>query len=75
MSSRERKTSGYAPPALSLPTMTGATLNTHTPKVGEPYADLSDQYAVLVSYRCNYTGKLLIKQIDSSKQEWSGFSD
>jgi hypothetical protein len=53
--------------------MTSATLNTHTPKVGEPYADLSDQYAVLVSYRCNYTGKLLIKQIDSSKQEWSGF--
>jgi len=73
MSSRERKTNGYAPPTLSLPTMTGATLNTNTPKVGEPYADLSDQYAVLVSYRCNYTGKLLIKQIDSSKQEWSGF--
>jgi hypothetical protein len=41
--------------------MTGATLNT-TPKVGEPFVALSDQYAVLVSYRCNYTGKLLMKQ-------------
>ncbi|KAG0520864.1 hypothetical protein BDA96_08G110900 [Sorghum bicolor] len=66
MSSRERKTNGYAPPTLSLPTMTGATLNTNTPKVGEPYADLSDQYAVLVSYRCNYTeSKLFFKQATS----------
>ena len=73
MSSRERKTSGYAPPALSLPTMAGATLNNHIPRSGQPYAAVGDQYAVVVSYRCNYTGKLLIKQIDSSKQEWSGF--
>ncbi|RLN29811.1 uncharacterized protein C2845_PM05G17430 [Panicum miliaceum] len=62
MSSRERRTNSDAPPALSLPTMTGATLNT-TPKVGEPYVALSDQYAVLVSYRCNYTeSKLFFKQ-------------
>nr|CAB3465927.1 unnamed protein product [Digitaria exilis] len=54
MSSRERRTNSDAPLALSLPTMTGAALNT-TPKVGEPYVALSDQYAVLVSYRCNYT--------------------
>lgn len=66
MSSRERKTNSHAPLALSLPTMTGATLNTHTPKAGEPYADLSDQYAVLVSYRCNYTeSKLFFKQATS----------
>ncbi|PUZ67166.1 hypothetical protein GQ55_3G411200 [Panicum hallii var. hallii] len=62
MSSRERRTNSDAPPALSLPTMTGATLNT-TPKVGEPFVALSDQYAVLVSYRCNYTeSKLFFKQ-------------
>jgi hypothetical protein len=36
--------------------MSGANLNTHTPKVAEPYVALSDQYAVLVSYRCNYSG-------------------
>ncbi|KAG2629417.1 hypothetical protein PVAP13_3KG430500 [Panicum virgatum] len=62
MSSRERRTNSDAPPALSLPTMTGATLNT-TPKVADPYVALSDQYAVLVSYRCNYTeSKLFFKQ-------------
>ena len=59
MPSGERRTNSDAPPALSLPTMTGATLNT-TPKVADPYVALSDQYAVLVSYRCNYTGKLLV---------------
>nr|CAB3462103.1 unnamed protein product [Digitaria exilis] len=41
MSSRERRTNSDAPLALSLPTMTGAALNT-TPKVGEPYVALSD---------------------------------
>ncbi|KAF8669932.1 hypothetical protein HU200_051114 [Digitaria exilis] len=65
MSSRERRTNSDAPLALSLPTMTGAALNT-TPKVGEPYVALSDQYAVLVSYRCNYTeSKLFFKQATS----------
>ncbi|CAN6342910.1 unnamed protein product [Urochloa humidicola] len=62
MSARDRKNSSDAPPALSLPTMNSSTLNT-TPKVGEPYDALSVQYAVLVSYRCNYTeSKLFFKQ-------------
>ncbi|XP_022681069.1 uncharacterized protein LOC101782397 isoform X2 [Setaria italica] len=61
-SSSERRTNNDAPPALSLPMMTGSTLNT-TPKVGEPYVAVGDQYAVLVSYRCNYTeSKLFFKQ-------------
>ncbi|XP_062203865.1 uncharacterized protein LOC133906098 isoform X2 [Phragmites australis] len=66
MSSRDRRTNSDAPPALSLPTMAGAASNTHTPGVGEPYVALSDQYAVLVSYRCNYTeSKLFFKQATS----------
>jgi hypothetical protein len=56
MSTRDRRTNSDAPPVLSLLTMSGANLNTHTPKVAEPYVALSDQYAVLVSYRCNYSG-------------------
>ncbi|XP_062202209.1 uncharacterized protein LOC133904721 isoform X2 [Phragmites australis] len=66
MSSRDRRTNSDAPMALSLPTMTGATLNTHTPRVAEPYVAPSDQYAVLVSYRCNYSeSKLFFKQATS----------
>jgi hypothetical protein len=61
MSSRERKTNSDAPPALSLPTMTESTLNNHIPRVGQPYVAVGDQYAVVVSYRCNYTGKLFDK--------------
>lgn len=75
LSSRERNTNGDAPLALSLLTMTESSSNTHTLKVGEPYVALGDQYAVLVSYRCNYTGKFLIKEIDSSKQGQSKISD
>ncbi|TVU50225.1 hypothetical protein EJB05_01589 [Eragrostis curvula] len=66
MPSRDRRTNSDAPPTLSLPTMNGATSNAHTPKVTEPYIAPSDQYAVLVSYRCNYSeSKLFFKQATS----------
>lgn len=59
MSFRDRRTNNDAPLTLSLPKMNGTATNVSLAKVGETIGSLMDQYAVLVSYRCNYTGKLL----------------
>ena len=59
MSSRNRRTNSDAPPTLSLPKTNGAAINASVPRVSDPSIALTDQYAVLVSYRCNYTGELL----------------
>lgn len=65
MPSREQKVNSDLPLRLSLPIMNGTTSNT-APKVGEPYVTPTDQYAVLVSYRCNFTeSKLFFKQATS----------
>lgn len=61
MSSRDRRINSDVPLTLSLPKMSGTATNTSTPRVSELSAGLTDQYAVLISYRCNYTGELLEK--------------
>ncbi|EMS63602.1 hypothetical protein TRIUR3_08873 [Triticum urartu] len=66
MSSRDRRINSDVPLTLSLPKMSGAATNTSTPRVSELSAGLTDQYAVLISYRCNYTeSKLFFKQATS----------
>uniref|UniRef100_A0A0D9Z271 RNA-binding S4 domain-containing protein n=1 Tax=Oryza glumipatula TaxID=40148 RepID=A0A0D9Z271_9ORYZ len=66
MSFRDRRTNNDAPLTLSLPKMNGTATNVSLPKVGETIGSLMDQYAVLVSYRCNYTeSKLFFKQATS----------
>ncbi|KAM3315255.1 hypothetical protein ACQJBY_033787 [Aegilops geniculata] len=51
------------PLTLSLPKMTGLDTNAFVPGVSDPSIALNDQYAVLTSYRCNYTeSKLFFKQ-------------
>ncbi|CAM0870820.1 unnamed protein product [Alopecurus aequalis] len=66
MSSRNRRTNSDAPPNLLLPKTTGAATNSSTPRVSDPSVALTDQYAVLISYRCNYTeSKLFFKQATS----------
>ncbi|KAL6843141.1 hypothetical protein ACP4OV_026854 [Aristida adscensionis] len=65
MSTKDRRTNSDVPPALTLPKTSGPALNT-TPRVSETNVAPSDQYAVLVSYRCNYTeSKLFFKQATS----------
>ncbi|XP_044362400.1 uncharacterized protein [Triticum aestivum] len=50
----------------SLPKMTGVDTNASVPGVSDPGAALNDQYAVLISYSCNYTeSKLFFKQATS----------
>ncbi|KAF0916512.1 hypothetical protein E2562_007590 [Oryza meyeriana var. granulata] len=66
MSSKDRRTNGDAPLTLSLPKMNGTAKNVSVPKVGDTSGSLTDQYAVLISYRCNYTeSKLFFKQATS----------
>ncbi|KAE8786775.1 hypothetical protein D1007_39357 [Hordeum vulgare] len=66
MSSRDRRINTDVPLTLSLPKMSGAATNTSTPRVSELSGGLTDQYAVLISYRCNYTeSKLFFKQATS----------
>uniref|UniRef100_M8C055 Uncharacterized protein n=1 Tax=Aegilops tauschii TaxID=37682 RepID=M8C055_AEGTA len=66
MSSRDRRINSDVPLTLSLPKMSGAATNTSTPRVSELSTGLTDQYAVLISYRCNYTeSKLFFKQATS----------
>ncbi|KAL6659303.1 hypothetical protein ACP70R_003343 [Stipagrostis hirtigluma subsp. patula] len=66
MSARDRRTNSDAPVALSLPKVSSAASSTCTPRVSETNVAPSDQYAVLVSYRCNYTeSKLFFKQATS----------
>jgi hypothetical protein len=66
MSFRDRRTNNDAPLTLSLPKMNGTATNVSLAKVGETIGSLMDQYAVLVSYRCNYTeSKLFFKQATS----------
>ncbi|KAG8073503.1 hypothetical protein GUJ93_ZPchr0006g40765 [Zizania palustris] len=63
MSSRDRRSNTDAPLTLSLPKMNGTATNISLPKFGETSSSFPDQYAVLVSYRCNYTeSKLFFKQ-------------
>jgi hypothetical protein len=59
MSSRNRRSNSDATPILSLPKTNGAATNASVPRVSDPSVALTDQYAVLISYRCNYAGKLL----------------
>ncbi|KAF0914639.1 hypothetical protein E2562_030700 [Oryza meyeriana var. granulata] len=64
--SRGRRTNSDAPLTLPLPKMNGTATNGSLPKVGETSGSFTDQYAVLVSYRCNYTeSKLFFKQATS----------
>uniref|UniRef100_J3LK41 Uncharacterized protein n=1 Tax=Oryza brachyantha TaxID=4533 RepID=J3LK41_ORYBR len=66
MSSKDRRFNSDAPLTLSLPKMNGVATNVSVPKVGDTSVSLADQYAVLVSYRCNYTeSKLFFKQATS----------
>ncbi|KAM0892280.1 hypothetical protein ACQ4PT_025862 [Festuca glaucescens] len=66
MSSRNQRTNGDATPTLSLPKTNGAATNASVPRVSDPSVPLTDQYAVLISYRCNYTeSKLFFKQATS----------
>ncbi|KQK23601.1 uncharacterized protein LOC100846542 [Brachypodium distachyon] len=66
MSSRDRRSNSVVPLTLSLPKMTGAATNASVPRVSESSVPLTDQYAVLVSYHCNYTeSKLFFKQATS----------
>uniref|UniRef100_A0ACD5WSG8 Uncharacterized protein n=1 Tax=Avena sativa TaxID=4498 RepID=A0ACD5WSG8_AVESA len=66
MSSRNRRSNGDATPTLSLPKTTGAATNASVLRVSDPSVALTDQYAVLISYRCNYTeSKLFFKQATS----------
>lgn len=66
MSSRNRRSNSDATPTLALPKTTGAATNASAPRVSDPSVGLTDQYAVLISYRCNYTeSKLFFKQATS----------
>jgi hypothetical protein len=58
MSSRNGRSTSDATPTLSLPKTTGAATNASVPRVSDPSVALTDHYAVLISYRCNYTGDL-----------------
>uniref|UniRef100_A0ACD5TU18 Uncharacterized protein n=1 Tax=Avena sativa TaxID=4498 RepID=A0ACD5TU18_AVESA len=66
MSSRNRRSNSDATPTLSLPKTTGAATNASVQRVSDTSVALTDQYAVLISYRCNYTeSKLFFKQATS----------